>query len=338
MAPRAFVTGCANAVLNDAERSFISSSDPWGLILFARNCVSPEQVCRLVDDFRNCVGRGDAPVLIDQEGGRVQRLKPPHWRSYPAGRQFGSLYARDRDLALRAAFNCARLISDDLHRLGISVDCLPVLDVPGQGAHEVIGNRAYGTTPDIIADLGRAALKGILAGGVLPVMKHIPGHGRASVDSHKELPVVSASLTELDSCDFVPFRQLNDCPIAMTAHVVYTALDADHPATLSKTIISELIRGDIGFDGVLLTDDVGMNALSGSIRDRTRASMSAGCDIVLHCSGILREMEIVAEEVCEISGKCAERVTTAMGMLAAPREYDVDEALSDLDAVLRESV
>ena len=338
MAAKAFVTGCAGTSLSEAERSFIVSSDPWGLILFARNCVSPEQVRQLTDEFRSCVGRDDAPVLIDQEGGRVQRLKPPHWRAYPNGRQYGAVYARDQNAGVRAAHNCARLIADDLHGLGISVDCLPVLDVPGRDAHDVIGNRAYDTTPDIVCELGRAALGGLMAGGVLPVMKHIPGHGRAAVDSHKELPVVTASRADLDRCDFVPFRRLKECPMAMTAHVVYTALDPDHPATLSKTIIADLIRREFGFDGVLLTDDLGMHALSGSMRQRTRAAFTAGCDIALHCSGILSEMEDVAQEAHEISGKCAERISAAMAMLSAPGEYDVDEALRDLDLVLRESV
>lgn len=338
MAARAFVTGCAGTSLSDTERSFITSSDPWGLILFARNCASPEQVRQLTDDFRSCVGRDDAPVLIDQEGGRVQRLKPPHWRAYPKGRQFGGVFLRDQQAGARAAYNCARLIADDLYRLGISVDCLPVLDVPGHGAHDVIGERAYGMTPNIVTALGQAALRGLLAGGVLPVMKHIPGHGRAAVDSHKELPVVSASRAELEGCDFLPFRNLADCPIAMTAHVIYTALDPEQPATLSKTVIEDLIRGELGFDGLLLTDDVGMHALSGSIGQRTKASIAAGCDIVLHCSGILSEMEDVAQEICDISGKCGERVSNALAMLSAPDEFNVDDALGDLDLVLRESV
>lgn len=338
MAVRAFVTGCETTSLSDAERSFITSADPWGLTLFARNCASPEQVERLTGEFRMCVGRDDAPVLIDQEGGRVQRLKPPHWRAYPSGLQVGALYGRDRERGIRCAFNCARLMAEELLRLGITVDCLPVLDVPAAGAHQVIGDRAYGTTPDDVIELGRAVIQGVMAAGVLPVMKHIPGHGRAGVDSHKELPVVTASRDELAACDFVPFHRLNDCPLAMTAHVVYSALDPDNPATLSKTIISDLIRGELGFDGVLLSDDIGMHALSGSLRQRTIASHAAGCDIVLHCSGILSEMEEVAAEVHEISGQCAERVSAAMAMMRTPDDFDVDEALSDLDLVLRESV
>ena len=338
MAAKAFVSGCESASLSDAERAFFRSAEPWGLILFQRNCRTPDQVKALISDFRDCVGRSNAPVFIDQEGGRVQRLKPPHWRTYPSGAQLGALYERDRETGRRAAFNCARLIADDLHRLGITVDCLPVLDLPQHGAHHVIGDRAYGSEPETVSDLGRSAAEGLLDGGVLPVIKHIPGHGRAMADSHMELPRVCVRAAELEAHDFAPFRRLNGYPIAMTAHVVYGALDPDRPATQSTIILNDVIRKKIGYDGVVITDDLSMNALSGSTGERAGACFAAGCDIVLHCNGDLTQMEAVAQEAPRIAGKCAERTDDALAKLSKPGEYDVDEALQDLDLALRESV
>ena len=338
MAPRAFVSGCETTSLSDAEKVFFREAEPWGLILFQRNCESPEQVRRLTADYRDCVGRSDAPVLIDQEGGRVQRLKPPHWRAYPRARQFGAVYAADPERGVRAAFNCARLIAADLHELGINVDCLPVADVGQPGAHDVIGDRAYGKTPGVVSTLAKAASEGLMAGGVLPVVKHIPGHGRAMADSHFELPTVDAGRAELSETDFAPFKALNGIPFAMTAHVVYPALDPDAPATHSRKIVQEVIRVELGFDGVLLTDDLTMNALSGTLRQRASAALEAGCDIALHCNGILAQMEEVAEVAPEMTDDCARRAERALGMIEEPREYDVDEALSDLDLAIHESV
>lgn len=338
MSISAFVTGCEATSLSARERAFLADADPWGLILFQRNCESPDQVRRLTDDFRSCVGRDDAPVLIDQEGGRVQRLKPPHWPAYPCAAQFGALYARDRELGLRATGNCARLIADDLHRIGITVDCLPVLDVLQQGAHSVIGDRAYGSTPDVVSALGRAAMDGLLAGGVLPVMKHVPGHGRATADSHLTLPVVDAARDELEACDFAPFQALSDCPMAMTAHIVFKALDPDHPATQSRIVVEDIIRSRFGFGGLLLSDDITMFALRGTLAERAAACYAAGCDMVIHCNGDFPQMQEIAAAAPQLSGESARRAAAALAMIGPTREYDVDEARQDLDRALRESV
>ena len=338
MAPRAFVSGCAGTELSADERGFFRSADPWGLILFARNCDGPDQIRALVDDFRTCVGRADAPVLIDQEGGRVQRLKPPIWRAYPEAERFGALYKSDPDAARRAVRSCTRLIAHDLTELGINVDCLPVLDIPQPGAHEVIGTRAYGTTPAQVADLARCAAEALLDGGVAPVIKHIPGHGRAMADSHKALPVVDASAEELRAIDFPPFAGLSDMPIAMTAHVVYAALDPDSPATQSARVMADIVRGELGYDGLVLTDDLGMNALSGSMAQRATRSLEAGCDIILHCSGLLDEAREVGDVTPELSGLPAKRAQRALDRIGEPAKFDVDEAKCDLDRIFRESV
>ena len=338
MTSRAFVAGCAGTELSADERAFFRSTDPWGLILFARNCDEPDQIRSLVEDFKACVGRTNAPVLIDQEGGRVQRLKPPIWRAYPEAGRFGALYRSDPVAARQAVRSCTRLIAHDLTELGITVDCLPVLDIPQPGAHEVIGTRAYGTTPSQVADLARCAAEALLDGGVAPVIKHIPGHGRAMADSHKALPVVDAAVDELRAIDFPPFADLSDMPIAMTAHVVYAALDPDQPATQSSKVMNDVIRGELGFDGLVLTDDLGMNALSGSMEQRATRSLEAGCDIILHCSGILDEAKEVADATPELSGLPAKRAQRALERIGEPAKFDVDEAKSDLDRILRESV
>jgi len=273
---KALIVGCSGHVLTLAEQALFKAEKPWGFILFRRNVDTPDQVRRLVDSFRECVGRADAPVLIDQEGGRVQRLGPPHWPKYPAGRAYGALKANDPLLRREITRLGARLIAHDLHALGITVDCLPVLDVPVPGAHDVIGDRAYSTDPQTIAVLGRAASEGLIAGGVLPVIKHIPGHGRAGTDSHLALPVVETDRATLSASDFVPFRHLADMPLAMTAHVVYAAIDARRPATTSRKVIREVIRGEIGFDGLVMSDDLSMKALAGDFASRTRAALRAG--------------------------------------------------------------
>ena len=309
--PRAVVFGTAGPVLSPDERRFFREADPLGFILFARNVENPAQVRALIGDLRAAVGRADVPVLIDQEGGRVARLKPPHWRAAPPAKIFGDLYAHDPVRAREAVRINHRLLAAELSALGITVDCAPVLDVPVAGAHDVIGDRAFAHDPAVVADLGRAACDGLLAGGVLPVIKHIPGHGRARADSHKELPAVDASLADMEASDFAPFRALLDAPWAMTAHVLYTALDRDRPATLSPGVIESVIRKRIGFDGVLLSDDIGMSALTGDYRARAESCLRAGCDVVLHCSGDAAEMRAAAEGTGPLSSAAGARVAAA---------------------------
>ncbi|MEQ8284000.1 MAG: beta-N-acetylhexosaminidase [Parvibaculum sp.] len=313
MSVSAAIYGCAGLVLDEAERAFFRAARPWAFILFARNIDTPEQVRRLIASLRDAAGH-NAQILIDQEGGRVQRLRPPHWHRYPPGRAYGAIHAANPEAGLAAARLGARLIAEDLRDLGITVDCLPVLDVPVAGADDVIGDRAYAQTPDDVAVLGRVAAEGLLAGGVLPVMKHIPGHGRAGVDSHKSLPVVSASRRELEETDFPPFHALCDLPLAMTAHVVYTAIDPDAPATTSKKVIGQIVRGQIGFDGLLMSDDLSMEALAGDLGARARSSLAAGCDVVLHCNGRMAEMEAVAGEAPALAGAARARAESAEAM------------------------
>jgi beta-N-acetylhexosaminidase len=276
----------------------------------------------------------EAPVLIDQEGGRVQRLGPPNWPVYPAGAVFGALYDVDPTLGLTAARLSARLIADDLTGLGVTVDCLPLADVPVEGADAVIGNRAYGTAATKVAAIARAVTEGLEQGGVLPVLKHIPGHGRATADTHFALPEVDAPREELERTDFAAFRSLADLPMAMTAHVVFSALDPAHPATTSATIVEQVIRSGIGFQGLLMSDDVSMNALAGSIAERTRAIISAGCDMVLHCNGNLDEMREVARETPELSAKALERANRALASRKAPLPFDRKAARARLDALI----
>jgi beta-N-acetylhexosaminidase len=331
---RAFITGISGTELNDAEREFIRAERPWGFILFKRNIETPEQVATLVRELRSMTGDLDAPVLIDQEGGRVQRLGPPHWPVYPAGAVFGALYDVDRGLGLTAARLSARLIAADLIDLGVTVDCLPLADVPVTGADAVIGNRAYGTEPGKVAAIARAVTEGLEQGGVLPVLKHIPGHGRATADTHFRLPEVDTSKAELERTDFAAFQPLADLPMAMTAHVVFSALDPAHPATTSATIIEQVIRGVIGFQGLLMSDDVSMNALAGSIAERTRAIVTAGCDMVLHCNGKLDEMRAVARETPELSGMALKRAERALASRKAPQAFDRRAARAELDALI----
>lgn len=312
--PSAAIFGCAGLVLGDEERRFFARVNPLGFILFARNVDTPDQVRRLVADLRASVGRADAPVLIDQEGGRVQRLRPPHWRAAPPGAAFARLFERDAEAAAQALRLNYRLIGAELADLGIDVDCAPVLDVPVAGAHDVIGDRAFGHHAAQVADLGRAVCDGLLDQGVLPVIKHIPGHGRAMVDSHLSLPVVTASRAELEAQDFAPFGALRDQPWAMTAHVVYAAIDDAAPATTSAKVIGEIIRGLIGFAGLLISDDLSMKALGGDFGQRTRASLDAGCDVVLHCNGQMEEMQAIATQLRPLTDSARERVARGQGM------------------------
>ncbi len=309
---RACILGCSGPVLLAEEAAFFAESRPWGFILFARNVETPRQVRKLVADLRSTVGREDAPVLIDQEGGRVQRLGPPHWRPYPTGRA----YAGAGEGVARLG---GRLIAHDLIELGINVDCAPVLDLPAPGAHAVIGDRALGDRPADAATLARAMAEGLLAGGVLPVIKHIPGHGRALSDSHESLPRVDASKRDLEGLDFQPFRLLADMPAAMTAHVVYSAFDEVNPATTSKAVIDRVIRGFIDFDGLLISDDLEMKALTGSLRERAEASLAAGCDVVLQCHGGVRDMAEVVSGVGALDGRAAQRAEAALARISGTR-------------------
>ncbi len=332
----AFIAGCLGPALTPAERAFFGRSNPFGLILFKRNCETPEQLKRLTDDFRAAVGRRNAPVFVDQEGGRVQRLGPPSnsWRKYPPARAYGDAYARDPLAALRSARNVGRLMAEDLIAAGITANCVPVLDVPQPGAHEVIGSRAYAERIELIMALARAHATGFMDGGVLPVIKHIPGHGRARADSHLELPVVEASRAELEAVDFPPFAAMADAPMAMTAHVVFTALDKTAPATLSRKVISSVIRRQIGFRGLLMTDDLSMKALSGSFAEKTRRALEAGCDLVLHCNGQMDEMAEVADAAGHLKGRALVRARAALKAARRPQAFDRKQALKDLEALL----
>src|SRR5918995_3111953 len=300
---KSMILGCAGKSLSREEIQFYRGECPWGFILFARNISEAEQIHDLVDEMRDCVGRPGAPVFIDQEGGRVQRLRPPLAPNYPAGAAIGALWRDDHDAGERAAWLLARLHAFDLLKFGITVDCLPVLDVPIEGASDVIGARAYGKEPKSVTALGKASAEGLMAGGVLPVMKHIPGHGRAFADTHFELPTVDASLGDLQRHDFAPFRELNHLPMAMTAHVVYAAVDPDNPATTSGRVVDEIIRGEIGFDGLLISDDTSMKALSGDFPSKAAAILAAGVDIVLHCNGVMEEMRGIVSKTTPLEGE-----------------------------------
>ncbi len=337
MAPRAFITGLSGPALTAAERDFLRETRPWGLILFKRNVESPQQVAALI---RQAVDelQSDAAVLVDQEGGRVQRLGPPHWPAYPPGAAYARLFTQDADAGLAAARLGARLIAADLAGLGINVDCLPLADVPVPGADAVIGDRAYGNTPAQVAVIAAAVAGGLAAGGVVPVLKHIPGHGRATADSHLQLPVVHAERGTLEATDFAAFRPLKDLPMGMTAHVVYSAIDPVHPATTSATMIGEVIRGSIGFGGLLMSDDISMKALTGSIAERARASLAAGCDLVLHCNGDLDEMRAVAGEAPELTGPAARRANAAMAGRKVPEPIDLAAARREFAALMADRI
>ncbi len=308
MAGRAVIFGCLGPELGPDERRFFAEAAPWGFILFGRNIETPAQVRRLTHDLREAVGR-DAPVLIDQEGGRVARLRGPDWREWaPALDECARLPSRE--LRVRAMYLRYRLIAGELRELGIDVNCAPVLDVLRPETHAVIGNRSYGADPAEVAAIGRAVADGLIAGGVAPVMKHVPGHGRATADSHEALPRVAAARSEL-AVDMAPFRALADLPMAMSAHVIFEAIDPERPATLSPDVVG-MVRGEIGFDGLLMTDDLSMNALSGPFDARAAAALAAGCDVVLHCNGEMSEMAAVAAAVPELAGVAARRAERAL--------------------------
>lgn len=311
------VVGCAGKQLTAEERVLFGVRKPLGLILFARNIETPEQVRALIADFRGVVENDLAPVLIDQEGGRVARLKPPHWPTFPPGAVFGRLLQQDRARGIEAAYLNSRWIGAELAALGIDVDCAPVADLPVAGAHDVIGDRAYGDTPAAVVAIGQAVMRGLRDAGVLPVIKHIPGHGRSHTDSHLELPVVDTDIRTMEQSDFLPFRAMNNAPWAMTAHIVYGAIDADRPATLSPVVIERIIRGHIGFNGVLISDDLTMKALKGTPAETGVASLQAGCDLVLHCSGDLAEMQGLLAALPAMTDKAAGRLADARSLLPA---------------------
>lgn len=321
---KAMILGCSGLTLTLEEIALYKAEQPWGFILFGRNIGDAQQITDLVASMREAVGRPDAPVLIDQEGGRVQRIRPPILQSYPNAQALGAIYLRDREQGLRAAWLMSRLHAFDLMRFGINVDCLPVLDVPVEGASNVIGNRAYGFDPKMVSEMGQAAADGLKAGGMLPVMKHIPGHGRGMVDSHHELPVVDVPLDDLDVHDFVPFRALNKELMGMSAHLVFNAIDPERPATTSRKVIDEIIRGRIGFDGLLMSDDSSMNALKGTLGERAANIVAGGCDIVLHCNGVMSEMLQVVKEVPPLTGRSLERAKAVEA--GFPAADDADEA------------
>ncbi|GEO84878.1 MULTISPECIES: beta-N-acetylhexosaminidase [Alphaproteobacteria] len=335
MPAKAMILGCSGLSLTAEEKAFYHDEQPWGFIVFARNLQEPAQICDLVAEMRDTVGGRNAPILIDQEGGRVQRIREPIAPRYPSGAELGELYRRDRTLGLRAAWLMSRLHAFDLIRLGINVDCLPVLDVPVEGASNVIGDRAYGNDPETVGAMGEAAAAGLKSGGVLPVMKHVPGHGRGMADSHHELPVVNTPLAELEAHDFPPFKRLHNELMAMSAHVVYSAIDPDHPASTSNIVIDQIIRGSIGFDGLLMSDDVSMNALKGTLGERTAAIVAGGGDVVLHCNGLMGEMRAVAAEVPLLAGKArarADAVEAAFGTTDAAEEAAIRAEFDSLRA------
>ena len=318
----AAIFGCKGLTLSAEETAFFTKTNPLGFILFARNVENPQQVRDLVAQLKACVTHDQVPVLIDQEGGRVQRLGPPHWPEYKCGRFFGKHFDHNEDRGKRLAWLQSRLIACDLLRLGINVDCLPVLDVPVPGSDGIIGDRAYSSNPHVVSALGSSAARGLMDGGVLPVVKHIPGHGRAMVDSHLELPCVDTSLDELRQTDFEPFRQLAHLPMAMTAHVVYTSVDGESPATTSPVVVREIIRGEIGFDGLLMSDDLSMQALTGDFCERTNSVFDAGCDVVLHCNGEMEEMLPISKAAPQLKGKPFERMIIALDKIGRAIEMD----------------
>lgn len=333
MSPRAVIFGCSGPKLLPAEKAFFRDCDPWAFILFGRNVETPDQIRRLCDDLRSSVGR-DALIFIDQEGGRVQRLRPPHFRSAPPAQDFGRLYARDPKAGLRAVWLNHRLIADELYGVGVTANCAPVLDMPAKGADPIISDRAFAGTPASVIDMAHAAMAGLMSGGVAPVIKHIPGHGRADVDSHKALPVIKTWERVLSETDYVPFQALCDAPMAMTAHIVVTHADPDLPVTLSPVAMTELVRGTLNYRGLVMTDDLDMKALSGDLEDLTRRALTAGCDVGLHCNGKMRSMVKVAKGAGRLTGDAAGRALTADMCAGMPDDFDAREALLELNTLM----
>jgi beta-N-acetylhexosaminidase len=331
--PHPVIFGCSGTVLTAEERAFFQDLQPLGFILFLRNCESPEQVKALIDSFYETTGREELLILVDQEGGRVTRLKPPHWRAAPAMARFAELYAKDAEAGKRACYLNARLLAAELNPLGFNVNCIPVLDLPVEGAHEIISDRALGTTPDQVIPLAEQVSQGLMDGGVLPVIKHIPGHGRALVDSHEALPVISETLEILEQSDFAPFQALHHLPLAMTAHAIYTALDDTRPATTSPQAI-QYLREKIGYDGLLMSDDLSMKALQGDYQTRTEEALAAGCDVILHCNGKMEEMADIARGLEPLTDAASQRATRAFQALQTPRPIREEAVKDELDELL----
>ncbi len=328
----ACILGCAGAALLPEERALFRDVRPWGFILFRRNITDADQVRRLASSMREAIDDENSPILLDQEGGRVQRLAPPHWRRYPPAGAYGAAGTSDLDRR-GLAWLGGRLIAHDMSLLGLNVNCAPVLDVSAGPDDGIVGDRGFGASPHEAAMLGRAFAEGLIGGGVLPVIKHVPGHGRGLADSHHELPIVDCSVAELESRDLLPFRALSDMPMAMTAHVLFTAVDRQRPATTSRRVVKRLIRGAAGFSGLLLTDDLSMNALAGSLSERVGGALSAGCDIALHCNGVFDEMVAVAAAAGALVGESKRRAVAARRRVPKQSEpFDVAAALHTFDA------
>lgn len=328
------IVGCAGPKLTAEEAALFAAERPAGLILFERNCEDPDQLRSLTNAFREVVDDACALVLIDQEGGRVARLKPPHWHAIPPAATFGRMAEADFVEAAAALQLACAITGAELLAAGISVNCAPVLDLPAENADPVIGDRAFASDPGLVSRLGRVAADGLLENGVLPVIKHIPGHGRAPADSHKVLPRVDADLETLCESDILPFRAVSDSPFAMTAHVVYEAIDDTRPATHSRTVIDELVRGVIGFEGVLISDDIAMAALDGSGPERASRALEAGCDLVLHCTGILEETREILEATARMDSDTAEAIEAARSKVGEPGRIELGDAYARLEGLL----
>ncbi len=333
--PAAVIFGVGGKRLSAEEKAFFAEVNPFGYILFTRNCESPEQVRALVSELNDLHGRAVLPVLIDQEGGRVARLRPPYWRASPPAGKLAAIAGCNIEQACEAIRLNARLIASELRGLGINVNCAPVADILIEGAHQIVGDRAYGSDPEQVATLASAMADGLMEGGVLPVLKHIPGHGRALADSHEALPVVDTKLEELRRTDFVPFKRLNNLPFAMTAHVLYTAIDPNQLATVSPAAI-RLIREELGFDGCLMSDDLSMHAMTGDFGERTQRTLDAGCDLVLHCNGNMEEMQSIARQLRPMTKQAAQRANRALAMLKDPLPLDSAMAEAQLQEWLKQ--
>lgn len=337
MDPSAVIFGCSGPKLSAAEKAFFRDCNPWAFILFARNVETPDQIRRLTSDLRGSVGR-DALIFIDQEGGRVQRLRAPQWRNAPSAARFGELYAGSPADAKRAIWLNYRLIADELKAVGVDANCAPVLDLPTPDADPIISDRAFSSDPDDMIDMAHAAMAGLTAGGVAPVIKHIPGHGRADVDSHKALPIIRAETDTLAQTDYRPFQAFTDAPMAMTAHIVLKDVDPDQPVTLSKHAMETVVRGALGYDGLVMTDDLDMKALSGDLKSLTSRALAAGCDIGLHCNGKMRSMVQVAKGAKPLEGDALRRAQMAECFSSAPEPFSAPLALAELSALLKEPV
>ena len=331
----AAIFGCSGPELLASEAVFFRDCNPWGFILFGRNIETPAQVRQLCADLREAVGR-DALIFVDQEGGRVQRLAPPHWRKAPYACDFGELYRINKDDALRAIWLNFRLIAEELRTVGITANCAPVLDLPIVGADPIISDRAFSRTPLKMIDMAHACIAGHTAGGITPVIKHIPGHGRAKVDSHKALPIITQTLGELNASDFIPFKALSDAPLAMTAHIVLSKIDADLPVTISKKAMSDVVRGAIGYDGLVMSDDLDMKALKGNLTDLTQKTLAAGCDIALQCSGHLPAMVNVAKGLQPLSGDSLRRAQIADIMSEMYEPFDAISGLEEYTGLMEQ--